>query len=254
MRPYLVNEIREDGRPIHQFQPTIMKDSICSKSTLRQLQECLEGVVLEGTGKGLQSSYYRIAGKTGTALVANGNRGYTDKIYQSTFAGYFPADDPQYTIIVVIKNKPHAANFYGASVAGPVFKEISDQIYSLKVSKNHNTVDAFKRSDSGYYSYAGYTKDIRKIAEQLEVNVARADGKGNYSRLFKQGADTVMSSQQISMKKMPMLAGMGLKDAVYLCENLGLRVMVRGKGKVAIQSIAAGQNISKGQIISIQLN
>jgi cell division protein FtsI (penicillin-binding protein 3) len=77
--------------------------------------------------------------------VANGNKGYGDKIYQSSFAGYFPADNPQYTVIVVIKNKPHAAVFYGAAVAGPVFKEIADQIYNLKVSKNHNTVDAFKK-------------------------------------------------------------------------------------------------------------
>jgi cell division protein FtsI (penicillin-binding protein 3) len=254
MRPYLVNEVREDGRPLHQFQPRVMIDSICTKSTLRQLQECLEGVMLEGTGKTLQSSYYRMAGKTGTALVANGNRGYGDKIYQSSFAGYFPADNPQYSIIVVIKNKPHAPIFYGAAVAGPVFKEIADQVYNLKVSQNHNTVDAFKKSDSGYYSYTGYTKDIKKIAEHLEVNVAKVQGRGNYSRIYKHGSDTVMSSQVISMKKMPLVAGMGLKDAVYLCENLGLKVMVKGKGKVAAQSIAAGQNISKGQLINIQLN
>ncbi len=109
-----------------------MKDSICINSTLQQLQECLEGVMLEGTGKAFKEQLLQIAGKTGTALVANGNRGYDDKIYQSSFAGYFPADDPQYTIIVAIKNKPHAADFYGAAVAGPVFKEIADQIYSFK--------------------------------------------------------------------------------------------------------------------------
>jgi cell division protein FtsI (penicillin-binding protein 3) len=71
---------------------------------------------------------YKVAGKTGTALVANGNRGYADKIYQSSFAGYFPADDPQYTCVVIIVNKAHAAVYYGAAVAGAVFKEISDQL------------------------------------------------------------------------------------------------------------------------------
>jgi cell division protein FtsI (penicillin-binding protein 3) len=254
MRPYLVNEIREDGRPIQKFQPYVLKDSICSKSTIKKLQECLEGVVLEGTAKALKSSYYTIAGKTGTALVANGNRGYADKIYQSTFAGYFPADNPQYTIIVTIKNKPHAANFFGASVAGPVFKEISDQIYNLKVSQNHNEVDGFIKTDTSSYSYSGYTKDIRKVTEQLQLGTAKADGKGNYSTLYKQGRDTLMSGQVITMRKMPVLTGMGLKDAVYLCENLGLRVAVKGKGKVAVQSIAAGQNITKGQAVNIQLN
>jgi cell division protein FtsI (penicillin-binding protein 3) len=254
MRPYLVNEIREDGRTIQQFSPSVMKDSICSNNTLRQLKECLEGVMLHGTGKSLQSTYYKIAGKTGTALVANGNKGYGDKIYQSSFAGYFPADNPQYTVIVVIKNKPHAPVFYGAAVAGPVFKEIADQIYNLKVGKNHNTVDAFRKTDTGYYSYAGYTKDIKKVAEMLDVNVAQMDGRGVYSRIYKQGVDTVMTSQQITSKRMPVLAGMGLKDAVYLCEHLGLKVNVRGKGKVTNQSIAAGQGISKKQIVSIQLN
>lgn len=254
MRPYLVNEIREDGRPVEQYDPYILKDSICSKNTLQQLKECLEGVVLEGTGKALKSNYYSIAGKTGTALVANGNRGYADKIYQSTFVGYFPADNPQYTIIVTIKNKPHAATFFGAAVAGPVFKEISDQVYSLKVNRNHNMDQVFKKTDSSWYSYAGYTKDIKEVADQLEVGIAKSAGKGNYSRLFKQGNDTVLLNQPISMKKMPALSGMGLKDAIYLCENLGLKVMIKGKGKVDAQSITPGQNISKGQIISIQLN
>ncbi|HEX8461617.1 MAG TPA: penicillin-binding protein [Segetibacter sp.] len=253
MRPYLVNEIREDGRTIQDFSPSVMIDSICTDNTLRQLQACLEGVMIDGTGKSLQSSYYKIAGKTGTALVANGSQGYADKIYQSSFAGYFPADNPQYSVIVVIKNKAHAPVFYGAAVAGPVFKEIADQIYNLKVGKNHNTVDVFRKTDTGYYSYAGYTKDIKKVADMLQVGVAQMDGKGVYSRIYKQGTDTVMSSQQITSKKMPILSGMGLKDAVYLCEHLGLKVIIKGRGKVASQSISAGQIISKGQIVNIQL-
>ena len=254
MRPFLVNEIREDGRTLQQFQPAVMIDSICSKQTLRQLQQCLEGVVLEGTAKELKSNYYSIAGKTGTALVANGNRAYADKIYQSTFAGYFPADNPQYTIIVTIRNKPHAKNFFGASVAGPVFKEISDKIYNLEVNRNHNVVVEFKNTDSSWYSYAGYTKDIQKVTEELEVGVTKATEKESYSRLYKQGRDTVLSSQVISMKKMPVLSDMGLKDAVYLCENLGLKVTVKGRGKVVTQSIEAGKNITKGQVVNIQLN
>lgn len=255
VRPYLVNEIREDGTPIKQFFPVIVRDSICSRYTLQKLQECLEGVVIEGTAKNLASKSYRIAGKTGTALVANGNRGYEDKIYQSSFAGYFPAENPKYTIVVVIKNKPHAAVFYGASVAGPVFKEIADQVYNLKVGKTEQGItSAFKKSDSSAYSYAGYTTDLQNITQQLNINLARIDGKGNYSRLSRQGKDTVLSSQGILMKRMPQLNGMGLKDAVYLAENLGLKVIVKGKGKVSSQSISAGQSISKGQTLNILLN
>lgn len=88
----------------------------------------------------------------------------------------------------------------------------------------------------------------------MKLGVTKVDGKGNYSTLYKQGKDTVMSSQAISMKKMPTLSGMGLKDAVYLCENLGLKVIIKGKGKVAEQSIEAGRDIKKGQVINIQLN
>jgi cell division protein FtsI (penicillin-binding protein 3) len=256
VRPYLVNEVREDGITIKQYQPFVLKDSICTSSTLKQLRECLEGVMIEGTGKGLQSTYYQVAGKTGTALVANGSRGYADKIYQSSFAGYFPANDPQYSIIVTIKNKPHAANFYGASVAGPVFKEIADHIYSLKVSSGSNYLYSFAEKDTNVYSYAGYTKDIKKVTSELQVKTSEAGltGRSNYSKMYKQGNQHLMSTQPVSTRQMPALNGMGLKDAVYLCENLGLKVMAKGRGKVADQSIIQGESIRRGQTITIQLN
>ena len=255
MKPYLVNEISQDGISYKKFEPVVVNDSICSASTLKSLKECLEGVMLEGTGVSLQSSQYKIAGKTGTALVANGKRGYADKIYQSSFAGYFPADNPQYSIIVVIKNKPHALFFYGAAVAGPVFKEIADKIYALKVTRtNELQFSNFNRNDSVFYNYAGYTKDIKKVAAQLQMPVTETTGTSNYSRMYKQGTGSVVSTQNISSKVMPSLAGMGLKDAVYLCENLGLKVSISGKGKVAAQSIVAGQGIRRGQSITIQLS
>ena len=255
MKPYLVNEISQDGISYKKFEPVVVNDSICSASTLKSLKECLEGVMLEGTGVSLQSRQYKIAGKTGTALVANGKRGYADKIYQSSFAGYFPADNPQYSIIVVIKNKPHALFFYGAAVAGPVFKEIADKIYALKVTRtNELQYSNFNRNDSVFYNYAGYTKDIKKVAAQLQMPVTETTGTSNYSRMYKQGTGSVLSTQNISSKVMPSLAGMGLKDAVYLCENLGLKVSISGKGKVAAQSIVAGQGIRRGQSITIQLS
>ena len=255
MKPYLVNEISQDGISYKKFEPVVVNDSICSASTLKGLKECLEGVMLEGTGVTLQSHQYKIAGKTGTALVANGRRGYADKIYQSSFAGYFPADNPQYSIIVVIKNKPHALFFYGAAVAGPVFKEIADKIYALKVTRsNELQYSTFNRNDSAWYNYAGYTKDIKQVTAQLQMPVTETAGTSNYSRMYKQGTGSVVSTQNISSKLMPSLAGMGLKDAVYLCENLGLKVTISGKGKVAGQSIVAGQGIRRGQLITIQLS
>jgi cell division protein FtsI (penicillin-binding protein 3) len=256
MQPYLVNAIKEDGITVKEFLPKVVNPAICSKETLQALRESLEGVVLNGTGKSLKNNNYSIAGKTGTALVANGNRGYADKIYQSSFAGYFPADNPQYTIIVVIKNKPHAAKFYGASVAGPVFKEIADQLFTLKVTqpKSHMQYASFGTADSNAYSYAGYTKDLKKVSSHLAVPVSEAEGKSNYGKISKQANQNILSRQNISMKQMPSLEGMGLKDVVYLCENLGLKVNVRGRGKAIAQSINAGQSIARGQSVSVQLN
>ncbi|MDB5192900.1 MAG: hypothetical protein JWQ96_2463 [Segetibacter sp.] len=254
MKPYLVNEIKKDGIMLHSFTPTVVKDSICSSATIKQLKECLEGVVLNGTGKSLKSNCYSIAGKTGTALVANGSRGYADKVYQSSFAGYFPADDPQYSIIVVIKNKPHAANFYGGSVAGPVFREIADQVYTLKVNRGGDNEYVFKKVDSSNYNYSGYTKDIKLVTDELNFPVNNMISEGNWSKFFKQGNTAVITSQRSSTKQMPLVIGMGLKDAIYLCEELGMKVIARGRGKVTSQSIPAGQKFNRGQIVNIQLN
>jgi cell division protein FtsI (penicillin-binding protein 3) len=151
MKPYLVNAIQRNGINIKENQPIVLEEQICSEATLKQLKESLEGVVLVGTGKGLQNPYYAIAGKTGTALVANGKHGYADHIYQSSFAGYFPANDPKYSCIVVIKNKPYAKKFYGAAVAGPVFKEISDKLYAMHGTREY--VDSSKIDSSKIKSF-----------------------------------------------------------------------------------------------------
>src|SRR5678816_1412876 len=135
-------------------EPHIVEQSICSESTLKQLQECLDAVCNEDGGTGyllFKNTPYKIAGKTGTALVANGKRGYSDHIYQSSFAGYFPLKDPKYSIIVVIKNKPFAKKFYGASVAGPVFKEISDKLYAMTAREENYSSNALARDSSAYY-------------------------------------------------------------------------------------------------------
>ena len=129
VRPYLVSEVREYGHTIEQFHPEIIDGGICSKETIKKLQTILEGVVQNGTAKNLRDPNYEIAGKTGTAQIADKKHGY-QKVYQSSFAGYFPADDPQYSCIVVI-NAPSNGVYYGSTVAGPVFKEISDKIFQI---------------------------------------------------------------------------------------------------------------------------
>lgn len=257
MRPYLLDAVKKDGILLREKHPVIARQKICSDKTILELRECLEGVCIAGTAKTLfKNSTYPVAGKTGTALVANGSRGYADHIYQSSFAGFFPANNPQYTCVVVIKNKPNAAKFYGAAVAGPVFKEIADRLYTMNVlSDNPAEYGTATRNDSAWYSYAGLQSDLRTVLDKLNIDFRDSAGsETQMGRIFKQDKNCVLSSSKTNAASMPVLAGMGLKDALYICENLGLVVKVKGTGKVIAQSLNAGQPIAKGQIINIQLN
>jgi cell division protein FtsI (penicillin-binding protein 3) len=198
-----------------------------------------------------------VAGKTGTAKVANGNKGYADNIFQSSFAGYFPADNPQYTIIVNIKNKPNARLFYGASVAGPVFKEIADRLYVTYIQNKMDKAPSFNLKDSQLFNYTIAKTSLQAIAKQLSMpyqdstpnnaDWANVQGAG---RALKAGQQLQMASDST----MPDISGMKLKDALWLCEKKGLIVKCSGKGKVVRQSILQGQYIQRGQQISIELN
>jgi cell division protein FtsI (penicillin-binding protein 3) len=255
MKPYLLDEVRQEGILIRKKQPASI-EKICDSITLQQLKECLIGVCRDpgSTGYNLfKGTTYPVAGKTGTALVANGSHGYADHIYQSSFVGYFPADNPQYTCVVVIKNKPHAAVFYGASVAGPVFKEIADRLVTLNAPLPDSVKYAsVKSNDSAHYSYAGSQKDIRSIFSV--INVAYKDSaKTEWTKISKQKDQPVLTNMAVGNKYMPALNGLGLKDALFICENAGLVVKVNGAGKVIDQSITAGSPIAKGQLINIDL-
>lgn len=255
MKPYLVSAVKEEGILLKQFEPVVTDEAVCSPQTLQQLKACLEGVCTAGTATALfKNAAYKVAGKTGTALVADGNRGYADKIYQSSFAGYFPAENPQYTCVVIIKNKAHAPVYYGAAVAGPVFKEIADRLYSTYI-RQANTAFVQKKKDSSVFSFAGNKRDIAFINTKLRLpftdSTTRLDEWTEMS-----GKDAVVTLNRKAMEKntMPQLKGMGLKDVVYLCENMGLKVNARGKGKVAEQSIPPGQAVVKGQLINVALD
>ena len=256
VQPYLVNTIKEEGETIREFQPRIIDEKICSNETLKQIRQCLEGVCSEGTARKLfVNSPYKVGGKTGTALVANGSAGYTEQIFQSSFVGFFPSENPQYTILVVIVNKPHVANHFGASVAGPVFKEIADRLYTNYVKQANNIASFDKKIDSSYFNYTGARQDIKQVSGVLKMSYKDSNAATDeWSNISGSKGSVVFTSKQIDIKTMPQLKGMGLKDVVVLCENMGLKINAKGKGKVAAQSIMAGQAFAKGQILNIELN
>lgn len=256
MRPYLVSAIKEEGQLLKSIEPKVVDEKICSDETLRQIRECLEGVCTEGTArKVFVNSPYKVAGKTGTALVANGNRGYADQIFQTSFVGYFPAEAPQYTIAVIIVNKPHAINHFGASVSGPVFKEIADRLYSTLIRAPKTQVAQQQKKDSSFFAYTGNKRDIALISQKMGMryfdSTLRTDEWINMSG---KNAVVSLSRKPVDANRMPMLKGMVLKDAVYLCENMGLKISVKGRGKVTTQSIVPGQLIARGQLVNVELN
>jgi len=253
MKPYLVNAVLKDGQTIKSFEPVILENEICSESTLRQLKSSLEGVVTAGTAKSMQTPYYTIAGKTGTALMANGTRGYADHIYQSSFAGYFPADNPRYSCIVVIKNKPYAHKYYGGLVAGPVFREVADKLYALDIESQplYSPVPA---KDSSFYAWSGWNADYQRVNNTLKVDYADSAGKSKWAYMVNEQFQPTTRKLSTVTEIMPVVKGMGLKDALFLLENMKLKVVVNGKGKVKSQSIAAGTKITKGQTVYLEMN
>jgi cell division protein FtsI (penicillin-binding protein 3) len=255
MKPYLVNNIQFSGRTVKQNEPEVAIDNICSAQTLKLLQECLEGVCIEGTAKSVfKNTYYKVAGKTGTALVANGNRGYADHIYQSSFAGYFPADHPKYSCIVVIKNKPFARKFLGAHVAGPVFREVADKLMSLETGSYQNNLTTNPARDSAQFYYAGSLKDIREVAASLDIRYTDSAAKSEWGRWYASNDQPVLNEKTVQKNLVPDVKGMGLKDALYLLENMHLKVQARGIGKVKSQSIQAGTAVVKNQTLTLELN
>jgi cell division protein FtsI (penicillin-binding protein 3) len=259
MKPYLVSAIRDEGVTIQENNPTIINEKICNDSTLIAVKKCLLGVCFSNIGtahKLFKNSSYLVAGKTGTSLVADGRNGYNSQVYQSSFAGYFPADNPQFTCIVVIKNKPNALYHFGAEVAGPVFKEIADRLYTTYVKNSITNLVQNTKKDSAVYNFFGYKEDIKLVLKKVNIDFDETqtviDDWVSVTNNNNEKANFISKKYQFS--SMPLLTGMNLKDAIYLCENLGLKVLVAGKGKINNQSITTGNKVFAGQVVKLFLN
>lgn len=254
LRPLFVEKIKRHGRVIKTFQPEVLEANICSTHTLKILQGCLEGVMIRGTGKQLKSSLFTIAGKTGTAQLRgeSGYRNETQKAYQASFVGYFPAKKPIYSCIVVIARPVRA--YYGGAVSGTVFAEIANKIYASSLQyhraindpRNAMATDVPQLKD-------GQRKELTYLLKQLNVRY-QLNAASEWV-----GSDTTNQRLQVQRKpilqnKVPNVSDMTAKDAVYLLESTGLIVRLSGKGRVTAQSLAPGTPIVKGQVVGIKLN
>ena len=251
--PMFISEIKEGGAVIEEFDTRIINSSIVSQKTVDSAQSLLEGVVERGTAKRVFiNSPYKVAGKTGTAQIATGGS-YNKTNYNASFVGYFPAENPVYSAIVVINN-PSAGKYYGSSVAAPVFKEIADNLYSTSLSLENNNELATDNQSIPVPKKTVWTNDIKSIYASLGIdNEVPFPITGDWVKASSDESNITFDEVAFSQKRVPNVIGMKAKDAVYLLENSGLQTTISGRGKVKHQSIKAGKPISNNQSIKLQL-
>jgi len=216
VKPQFVKEIKEWNKTVVKFDKEVINPKICSNATLKQVQNILKNVVEKGTARKMYSPNFSMAGKTGTAQVGYVNR--DSMYYASSFAGYFPVDNPKYSCIVVVhKPRTNTGDFYGAGVAGPVFKAVAQKIFTDSPTQN----------------------------EVKDLNLPNAKQEKNYEKY-----NTIVNKNPSTV---PNVKGMPGMDAIALLENLGLKVKITGNGKVKSQSIPVGQKIEKNKTIVLEL-
>lgn len=251
VKPQLVKEIRDNGALIKQYKTEILNPMIASKETIGKAQAMLEGVCLYGTGRTVTSKYFDVAGKTGTARVATSSSGYNDGMYLASFVGYFPTDKPKYSMMVTFNNP--RGGYYGASVAGPVFKEIAEKVFALQGF----TKESVKEPEQGEKLPVvknGRTEDILEIAKELQLKNVKGSPDSELASANVQGEEVILTSTTIDSEKVPNVKGMGASNAIFLMENAGLKVKIKGVGKVKKQSLSPGSNFRTGQTVYLTLS
>ncbi|MFT7033256.1 MAG: cell division protein FtsI (penicillin-binding protein 3) [Cyclobacteriaceae bacterium] len=249
IQPIIVRQIKKADQIIENFESKTINKRICSPATLSKVREMLEGVVERGTAKNISDSHYKIAGKTGTAKKLENGK-YTNKYYTS-FAGYFPAEKPRYSCIVVIDN-PKSYRIYGGDLAAPVFKEVADKIYALdlEMHKPYEPKDAV----AGVFPViqSGESGDLKMICNEIGIsNHANQESKWAKARI----ANNSIAWRSIDSGKnlVPDVKGMTLRDALYILENKSLKVKYSGSGRVQEQSLLPGSSLKAMNTIEIKL-
>ncbi len=254
VRPKLVRSIKKHGKIIREIPTEVLHERICSAKTIDKVRNLLEGVVERGTARNLRHANYSIAGKTGTAQIAKGGSYHRDKSYQASFVGYFPAENPRYTCIVVV-DSPSKAVYYGNLVAGPIFKEISDKVYSTQVKMLEEVgTDSLLADRPVPYSKVSEKNDLCLALERLHISTDIQDPDAKWA-VAKPEADTLRITERKMIENLvPRVVGMGAMDAIHLLENSGLKVKMIGSGVVRRQSIIPGTRTTEGREIIIHLS
>jgi cell division protein FtsI (penicillin-binding protein 3) len=252
VKPLFLEEIRAHGKVVKRGETEVLNNHICSRETLANVKKMLEGVVENGTARNLSNTHYKIAGKTGTSqLLRDG--GYSKSLYQASFVGYFPADKPRYSCIVVV-NAPSKQIYYGNVVAGPIFKDITDRIYVREYELYESQTRQAEYSLQAPYSKSGSGKALAASFDYLNLPLQNQGSESLWVSTRSTPDGVISSSRQLSPNLVPNVVDMGLKDAVYLLESRGLRVESNGRGTVREQSQPPGSIIRKGSVVTLNMS
>lgn len=255
LQPLLVKKAVYANRTVEEFEAKVLNPKICSDKTLGIIRSMLRGVVVRGTAKGIGKELeFDIAGKTGTAEKVR-NKEYTEDHYTS-FAGYFPADNPKYSCIVVVDDPQDKDERYGGQVAAPVFREISDVVYRRKIFNKPDEQGQKPKRKSLPVIRAGFKDDLRYLCKEFEVKnygLPSEMKKINWVRTSVKGDTVLWKTNEALPETIPSVVGMRLRDAVYLLENAGLKVRTEGSGRVKTQSFPPGRAVPKGKTIWLKL-
>ena len=253
MRPIFTKEIIKDGKTIQHFSPEVIKESICSDSTLVIIQDMLLGVVEKGTGKAVHSDIIRIAGKTGTAQIASGGV-YRTSGHQVAFCGYFPADNPKYSCIVVIR-RPRIGYPSGGTMSGGVVKAVAEKIYASYMLYDVREMERDSLAVPLPQVKGGNREAVESVLDELDIptDADSLETIWTFARLSQDSTKIELRNLEIHDGTVPRVIGMGAKDAVYLMEKAGLRVSLSGVGRVVSQSVSPGGKVHKGQTVLLTL-
>jgi len=256
IRPFFVKSISKNGQIIKEFKTEVINPSICKPTTLKDIRFTLLGVVEDklGTAQCVRSKYVRIAGKSGTAQISQGKAGYKEggTKHQVAFCGYFPYENPLYSCIVVMR-EPGIGYASGGTMTGSVFKNIAERVIALNSNRKPSHVETDSIDESNFIpnTKIGYYKAIQTVMNTLRLPLAA--NSRDWVKPVAVERQTRVEPIAVSRNAIPNLVGMGLKDAVFILENLGLNVQVQGRGKVFSQNIKPGTVARKGSVVLINL-
>ena len=260
IKPYIIAGISENGDLIEEFETEVITKQMCKSRTLTEIQQMLVDVVQQGTAHGrkaVSSDYVQIAGKTGTAQIHQGKAGYKGNIvrHRVSFCGYFPAENPKYSGIVVV-SAPRVGYPSGGTMPGAVLRTVAEEMYARGFLPGEGTVSRDTVFAKMPAIKKGNLENTTYVCRHLSLPYTSPESVGGGEEWVSvKSKDYTIAMDRIEPNRytVPSVVGMGARDAIYLLEKVGLRVSVEGRGKVVRQSIPVGRRVSRGERITIVL-